>query len=182
MPTGYQIDNQDGLYFLTFQVIDWVDIFTRQSYRDIIIDSLTYCRQQKGLKVYAYVIMSNHIHAIMSTERSNLSDVIRDFKRHTASQALELIKNSTESRKDWLLKRFEFAAMRHKRNSQYQFWTHENHAIELESEKFIKQKLAYIHDNPVRAGYVDHAEHWIYSSQRNYSDLFAPMDIDLMEL
>ena len=84
MPTGYQIDNQDGLYFLTFQVIDWVDIFTRQSYRDIIIDSLTYCRQQKGLKVYAYVIMSNHIHAIMSTERSNLSDVIRDFKRHTA--------------------------------------------------------------------------------------------------
>ena len=72
--------------------------------------------------------------------------------------------------------------MRHKRNSQYQFWTHENHAIELESEKFIKQKMAYIHDNPVRAGYVDHAEHWIYSSQRNYSDLFAPMDIDLMEL
>ena len=71
MPTGYQIDNQDGLYFLTFQVIDWVDIFTRQSYRDIIIDSLTYCRQQKGLKVYAYVIMSNHIHAIMSTEGSN---------------------------------------------------------------------------------------------------------------
>ena len=81
-----------------------------------------------------------------------------------------------------MLKRFEFAAMRHKRNSQYQFWTHENHAVELESQKFRMQKLAYIHENPVRAGLVDHADDWLYSSQRNYVDKGGLLEIDLLDL
>ena len=182
MPTGYQITRQDGLYYVTFQVIDWVDIFTRQCYRDVAIESLDYCRRTKGLRINAYVIMSNHIHAIISGQEANLSDVVRDFKRYTATQILKQIEEGTESRKDWMLKRFEFAAKRHKRNSRYQLWTHENHAIELESHKFIMQKMAYIHDNPVRAGFVDHAEHWLYSSQRNYSGLSTVIDIDMIEL
>jgi REP element-mobilizing transposase RayT len=62
MPTGYQIDNQSGLYFLTLQVVDWVDVFTRQVYRDIILSSLEYCVKNKGLVLHAYVIMSNHVH------------------------------------------------------------------------------------------------------------------------
>jgi REP element-mobilizing transposase RayT len=133
--------------------------------------------------------MSNHVHAIIRAQEANLSDVIRDFKRYTATQILKLIEEENESRKDWMLKRFEFATKRHKRNSRYQFWTHENHAIELEpampagrSLKFIMQKMAYIHDNPVRAGFVDHAEHWLYSSQRNYSGLSTLIDIDMIEL
>jgi len=182
MPTGYQIYRQDGLYYLTFQIIDWVDIFTRQLYRDIVIESFRYCRNNKGMRLWAYVIMSNHVHVIMSAESGNLSDLIRDFKRHTASHILRSIDRKTESRRDWMLKRFEFAAMRHKRNSQYQFWTQENHAIELESHNFTMQKLAYIHENPVRAGLVDHADDWLYSSQRNYVDKGGLLEIDLLDL
>jgi len=182
MPTGYRIDRQEGLYFMTFTVIDWVDVFSRKNYRDIVIDSFRYCQEYKGMRLWAYVIMTNHIHVIMSAENNNLSDLIRDFKRHTASHILKAINVNTESRKDWMLKRFEFAAMRHKRNSQYQFWRQDNHAIELESHKFIMQKLAYIHENPVRAGFVDHADDWLYSSQRNYVDKGGLLDINLLDL
>lgn len=182
MTTGFQIKDKTGSYFLTFQVIDWVDIFTRKVYRDIVIDSFDYCRRHKGLKIWAYVIMSNHVHCILSASNDNLSDIIRDFKRHTASQILKEIKESNESRKDWMLKRFEFAAKSHKRNSELQFWTHENHAVELIAHSFTCQKIAYIHDNPVKSGLVEKAEDWMYSSQRNYCGLDNLLEIDLMDV
>ncbi|MEN8122608.1 MAG: hypothetical protein ABFS35_19860 [Bacteroidota bacterium] len=61
MSTGYKISEKEGAYFLTFQIVGWVDIFTRKTYRDIAIESLIYCQKNKGLEVFAYVIMSNHI-------------------------------------------------------------------------------------------------------------------------
>lgn len=183
MPTGYQIDNQSALYFLTFTVVDWIDIFSRKIYVDVLLDSFTFCREHKGLKLYAYVIMTNHVHVMVRAENENLSDVIRDFKRYTASKILELlINNKQESRKSWMLKQFEFMALKNSGNSKHQFWLHRNHAIELESHKFVMQKMAYIHENPVRAGYVDHAEHWMYSSQRNYSNLSTLIEIDEMDI
>ena len=142
MSTAYQITNQGGLYYLTLQVVDWVDIFTRQVYRDIVIESLDFCRREKGLEIWAYVVMSNHLHLIVSAKNENLSAVLRDFKRFTSTNILKTIKSIPESRADWMLKRFEFTAKRHVRNSNYQFWTHENHAVELVSEKFVRQKMA----------------------------------------
>ena len=121
MMTGYQIYDKAGSHYLTFQVVDWVDIFTRKVYRDIILESFAYCRKQKGLKLWAYVIMSNHVHKIISAENGILPEIIRDFKRHTASKILKEIKESNESRKDWMLKRFEFAPKSHKRNSELLF-------------------------------------------------------------
>lgn len=181
MPTGYRIDQQDGLYFLTFQVVEWIDIFSRKIYVDIVLDSLSYCRKNKGLKLWAYVVMTNHMHVILSAEQNNLSDVVRDFKRFTATKILECIhENKHESRKKWMMNQFKFAAQKHKRNSQYQFWRHDNHAVELESQKFIMQKMAYIHENPVKAGFVENAQDWMHSSQRNYSNLYSQIEIDLM--
>ena len=181
MPNGYQIQNPAATYFLTLQVVDWVDVFTRKIYRDIVLDSLTYCRQQKGLEVYGYVVMSNHVHLMVRARNENLSDVLRDFKKFTASQILKQIANSeVESRSDWMLKRFEFAAQRHVRNSTYQFWTHENHAVEIISNKFIDQKLNYIHQNPVRAGWVEEPQEYLYSSARNYGGRTGLIEIDLI--
>lgn len=183
MPTGYRIDDQSGLYFLTFQVVEWIDVFSRKMYVDIVLDSLTFCREKKGLKLWAYVIMTNHVHVIVSHPAGALSDVIRDFKRFTATQILKtIVGNNYESRRTWMLAQFEFAAKKHRRNSQYQFWRHDNHAIELETHPFIMQKMAYIHENPVTAGFVEEAEHWMYSSQRNYSGLYALLEVDQMEI
>ncbi|MDQ3016538.1 MAG: transposase [Bacteroidota bacterium] len=182
MCPAYKIEDQSGLYFVTFTVVDWVDIFSRKIYRDIIIESLKYCIANKGLRLWGYVVMTNHMHAIISSDRNNLSDIIRDFKRHTASQSLKLINLHLESRRNWLDKRFEFAARAHQRSSDHQFWMHDNHPVMLVSSKFIFQKLNYIHVNPVRAGWVESPEDWLYSSARNYCNRQGLIKVDLLDL
>ena len=123
---------------------------------------------QKQLNLHAFVIMSNHVHLVASATNNNLSDIVRDFKRHTSKKIIEAIHNEPESRRKWLLQIFTSAANEHSRNEKYQVWTHENHAVELFSNKFIKQKMDYIHQNPVRAGIVEKEEDYIYSSAKEY--------------
>ena len=164
MTTGYQIKEQDKLYFITMQVVEWIDIFSRESYRKIIIENLQYCINNKGLEIYGWVIMSNHIHLLLKSNTDNLSGTIRDFKSYTSKVILAEVEYSSESRKEWMLKLFKDAAFKHKRNSEYQFWTHENHSEHIFSNKFMEQKLNYIHSNPVRAGIVENAENYKYSS------------------
>ena len=180
MSYSYQIQDQSAPHFLTFQVIDWVDIFSRQIYKDIVIDSMKFCRANKGLEIYSYVIMSNHVHVIWRAKNGDLSNVIRDFKKFTGRNIIEAIKTGPESRQDWMLKRFEFAARSNVRNSIHQFWTHENYAVELFTPDFTEQKIQYIHKNPVRAGIVEKEEDYIYSSARNYASLWSLIEIDFV--
>lgn len=168
MSEGYQIRNQGAPHFLTFTVVDWVDVFTRKVYSDIVIDSLKYCQDQKGLDMFGYVIMSNHIHLIIQSNQKQLSALIKDFKSFVAKRIIEMVKEGSESRSDWMLKRFEFAARSNSRNSQYQFWRYGNHPEEVFSEEFPWTKLNYIHMNPVRAGIVNKASEYRYSSASNY--------------
>ena len=177
MSHGYQVRNQSGLHFLTFQIVQWADLFTRQVYKYIVINSFKYCQQHKGLEIYAYVIMSNHIHLLAKSQNDNLSDIIRDFKRHTSKKIIETIEQAPESRREWLLMIFRFAAHSHVRNNEYQVWTHESHAEEIFSNSFIEQKIEYIHQNPVRSGIVVNPEDYLYSSARNYADMESIMDV-----
>ena len=166
MSTGYQIDDQYGMYFLTMTVVDWVDIFSRKNYRDVIIDSLRFCISEKGLKVYAYVVMTNHLHLIVHSPDGKLSAIVRDFKKFTARKIIDAIKTEPESRREWLLHRLEWNAAQNERSSDNQFWTHENHAIIITSELFFRSKMQYIHENPVRAGWVEREEDYVYSSAK----------------
>lgn len=168
MKEGYVIRDQTLPHYITATVVDWIDIFTRQTYRDSIIESLDYCIKNKGMILYGYVIMSNHIHLIIQSEDGKLSDLIRDFKKFTAKNILDKIQAVPESRKEWMLERFKLAAEKHTRNKNYQFWQYGNHAEEIYSNKFMLSKLDYIHLNPVRAGLVEKVSHYIYSSASNY--------------
>ncbi|RZJ47640.1 MAG: transposase [Flavobacterium sp.] len=168
MKEGYVIRDQSLPHFITSTVVDWVNVFSRQIYRDIIIECLDYCTTNKGMILYGYVIMSNHIHLIIQSEEGKLSDLLRDFKKFTAKSILEKIQNNPESRREWMLERFKLAAENHTRNKVYQFWQYGNHAEEIYTNKFMWSKLDYIHLNPVRSGYVSQASHYIYSSAGNY--------------
>ena len=93
----YKILDQNGLNYLTLTIVEWIDLFTRPVYKDIIIDSLKYCQEHKELKIHAYVIMSNHLHLILSTEASaGLSSILRSFKSHTAKQILKYLQDKTQ--------------------------------------------------------------------------------------
>ena len=178
MSTGYQIYDQYRLYFLTFTIVDWVDVFTRKVYRDIVIDSLRFCIAEKELEVYGFVIMSNHVHIIARSRCGKLSDTIRDFKKFTANSILNVIHNEPESRKEWMLHRFKWNAGQQERNSVHQVWMHGSHAEEITTQPFFRQKLDYIHNNPVTAGWVEREEDYLYSSAKalyNNVQTFFPL-------
>ncbi len=168
MNEGYKIHDQSKPHFITTTVVDWIDVFTRKGYRDCLIASMDYCIQHKGMVVFAYVIMSNHIHMVVQAKDDNLSDLIRDFKKHTAKAILHLIQTEPESRKEWMLNRFRNAASSHSRNKEFQFWKYGNHPEEIFTEKFLWSKIHYIHLNPVRAGIVEKASEYVYFSASNY--------------
>jgi REP element-mobilizing transposase RayT len=170
MARKYAIYDQQAIHFVTFTVINWLDVFIRDEYRQIIIDSLIYCSQHKGLNVHAYCIMTSHIHLILSVrDGHNLSDVIRDMKTHTAVQLRKAIREHPgESRRGWLLWMGERAGKKNKRNADFQLWQQHNHPIELSTVAMTEQRLDYIHNNPVEAGFVDDPTAWVWSSCRAY--------------
>ena len=181
MSTGYKIIEKEGLYFLTFQIVGWVDIFTRKQYRDVVIESFKYSQLHKGLRLYAYVIMSNHIHLLTQRENGNLSSWIRDFKNHTSRKFFEIIDGQGESRREWMNIVFEYYG-KFKKGQNKQIWTHENHAEHIYSQKFIEQKLNYIHSNPIRNGMVEKAEDYLYSSARNYAEMGSIINVERLDV
>ena len=108
MGEAYQIRNQEGICFLTFQIVGWVDVFSRIHYKDIIIESLSYCRKEKGMELFAYVIMNNHIHLIIRSRSGDLSALVRDYKKYTSKQILHTILEINESRREWMIMIFSF--------------------------------------------------------------------------
>jgi len=165
----YYITDQHAVYFLTFTVVHWIDVFTRPEYKEVITDSLNYCIENKGLECHAWVLMTNHMHLIVRAEPpAKLSAVIRDFKKYTSKKILSIIEASAESRKEWLLHKFKFEAQRTGRAENYKLWADDNHAIMLDGSNLFQQKLNYIHDNPVRKQIVINPEDYIFSSAADY--------------
>jgi REP element-mobilizing transposase RayT len=156
----------DSLYFLTFTIVDWLDVFTRLEYKDWLARQIIYCQANKGLELYAYVIMTNHVHLVARmNEGLSMSDFLRDFKSFTAKGLTGLIAdNITESRRDWMLAHFGQKGADNPLNKQWQFWQNGSHPTALYTREVIDQKINYIHQNPVRAGFVAEDHHYIYSS------------------
>jgi putative transposase len=129
----YLIVDQNAPHFVTLTVVDWIDVFTRNIYKDIMVESLNHCIGKKGLEVYAWCLMSNHLHAILGAKQGfELSAIIRDCKKHTSKAIVAAIQTVSESRREWMLHRFEWAAKTDKRITNYKFWQESNHAIGLE--------------------------------------------------
>jgi putative transposase len=158
MSFSYVIKDQGAIYFVTFTVHQWVDVFTRKEYVEALLNNLKYCQENKGLEIFAWVIMSNHCHLIIRAKNQNLSDIIRDFKKFTSKSIYKLIsENNKESRKSWLLKVLHI-------DNRIWFWEEGYHGEEIYSKAFYDTKVKYIHFNPVRAGFVEKEEEYLYSS------------------
>lgn len=157
------LDNQYP-HFLTCTVVRWLPAFSHPYLAEIVLDSLAFLQKQKRIVLYAYVILENHLHLIASSQ--NLSKEIGDFKSFTARSIIDCL----EVRKSYsLLQELFSAKLRHKKDRRYQFWQEGSHPQAIQDEKMMRQKIEYIHNNPVRRGYVDEPTDWRYSSARNYS-------------
>lgn len=170
MATRYRFGDQSNAHFVTFAVVNWIDVFSRECYKEILVESLKYCINEKGLLVHAWVIMSNHVHLIISCKEGfQPADVLRDLKKFTAKTIIKNIEeHPQESRKEWMIWMFKRAGAKNSNNKIYQFWQQDNHPIELCTLEMMNQRLDYIHENPVAAGVVWEAQHYKYSSAIDY--------------
>lgn len=150
---------------MTLTVVGWIDVFTRAEYADVFLESLRFCIQRKGLRVYAFCIMPSHIHLIvdLADDEKLLTAVLRDLKSYTAKHLYERIETQPqESRREWLVRLLQFYGRPH--GQTFKFWQEGNHAVALLSTEWTQQKRDYIHQNPIVARLVDEAHHYPFSS------------------
>lgn len=171
MSRNYKFHNPDAPYFVSFAVVEWLDVFTRNEYKDILLESLSYCQKEKQMEIYAWCIMSNHVHLVFrSSGKEPPEKLLGSFKRFTSNAVVRAIKeNDKKSRKEILLNSFIRNGAKSSNVLKYQFWRHDNKPIELWSRKVTSQKIQYIHSNPVEQGLVYRPEDYVYSSALDYS-------------
>lgn len=170
----YKFGDDHMPHFLTCTIVNWLPLFASRYVVNIILDSLKFLRTKRDVKIFAYVIMENHIHLIAAGEQ--LSQKIGSFKSFTARQIVDHMK---ERHANDYLRLLRISKKAHKEDQQYQVWQEGNHPQELASEKIMQQKMEYIHNNPLDRGYVEDPTHWMYSSARNYAELETLLEIDM---
>ena len=182
MSSKYKFCDPDKLYFVSFAIVYWIDLFIRNEYKDIMLDSWRYCQLHKGLELYGWCIMTSHIHMIIGTETNKPEDIMRDMKRHTSEKLRgAIIKHPGESRREWMLSMMQKAGEENCHNRGFQLWQQDNHPILLSTLKIAHQKLDYTHYNPVTSGIVEKPEDYLYSSARNYIGLKGLINVRLLD-
>ena len=171
MSRNYKFHNPEALYFVSFAVVGWLDVFIRNEYKDLLIESFEFCQEKKGMEIHAWCIMTSQVHLIFrSVQGQNPELLLGDFKRFTSRSVIKAIQENTkESRKEFLLDYFKKEALKSSNTKNNQFWRHDNKPIELWSNEVIQQKINYIHNNPVEEGSVFRPEDYKYSSAIDYS-------------
>jgi REP element-mobilizing transposase RayT len=162
--TRYRMYENEFPHFLTCTIVGWLPVFTRPDAVQIGFDSWGFLRKEKGFRLYGYIILENHLHLIASAP--NLSSAMKSFKMYTARQIIDLLEANGAT---VLLGQLRTFKMRHKTQSEYQVWEEGSKPKQISGDEMMLQKLEYIHNNPVKRGYVDDPVHWRYSSARNYA-------------
>ncbi len=172
MSRKYKFHDNDKLYFISFAVVNWIDVFIRDEYKQELIKSWEYCIEHKGLQVYGWCIMTSHVHMIIGTSDKNLDEIVGAMKSYTSTQLKKVIKDHPqESRKEWMIWMMERAGKKNNNNNDWQFWQQHNKPLEITDQTMFNTTLKYIHDNPVIAGFVNKAEDWKYSSTADFCGL-----------
>jgi putative transposase len=168
----YRIFDDAYPHFLTCTIVGWQAVFTRPEAVQIVFDSWDFLKKEKGFRLYAYVVLENHLHLIASAPE--LSGVIKSFKMYTARQIIDLLESQGAM---VLLRQLRALKRRHKTDSDYQVWEEGSMPKQIDRDDMLLQKLDYVHNNPVKRGYVDDPVHWRYSSARNYAGLPGLVDV-----
>ena len=178
MSRNYKFHNPEGLYCVSFAVVGWLDVFTRNEYKDLVLESLEFCQNNKGMEVHAWCIMTNHVHLIFRSIKGQQPELLLgDLKRFTSRNVIKAVhENPRESRKESLLDSFKKEAAKSSNTTNYQFWRHDNKPIELWSNEVIQQKIDYIHNKHVEEGIVFRPEDYKYSSASDYAGVKGILD------
>lgn len=169
MSRKYKFGDNDKLYFISFAVVYWIDLFVRNEYREIVLESWRFCQREKDLEIYGWCIMTSHVHMIIGSKGRALDKVVGETKSYTSRSLRKAIsQNPVESRREWILWMMGRAGTENGNNNDWQLWQQHNQPLEILNTAMFYQKLEYIHMNPVEAGFVEKAEEYMYSSARDF--------------
>jgi len=178
MSEKYKIAEHDKPYFITTTVVGWIDLFTRKELKLIIVNSLKYCQENKGLVIFGWCLMPSHLHLICQTYKNNtLSDILRDFKTFTSKAIVKFVNEEAESRKEWIIDLFSKACYHLSKKQDFKVWQDGNLPKIIYTPQFFWEKLDYIHNNPVEEMIVEKPEDYLFSSARNYADMKGLLDV-----
>jgi putative transposase len=148
-------------------------LLSMRSVAEIVLESLSYLQEKNRLTLYAYVIMENHLHMVAVAE--DLSRQLATFKSYTARR---IIDHLSEVGMHSLLQQLRAQKLAHKTDRQYQFWQEGSHPVQIQNAEVMREKIEYIHNNPVRRGYVEEAVYWRYSSATDYAGQRGLLDVE----
>lgn len=171
MSRKYKFRDQSAIYFISFATVYWIDVFSRPIFRNLLIDSVNYCIKEKELIVFAWCVMTNHVHMIVGSDIERLQDIMQDLKGYTSRKTRRAIKEyQQESRREWMLWLMRRNSRKNGNKDKYQFWQQHIQPIVLHNSEIFEQKLNYFHDNPVQEGFVQYPEDHLYSSAGDYAE------------
>jgi putative transposase len=177
--------NQQACHYITFNTVDWIDVFVKPIYKQIITQTLNEFITDKGLTVYAWCLMSNHLHLMLQAkDGTGLFMIERDFKKITATRILEAIELEPELRREWMLWRFEHFTQSLKKIEKYQVWQSCSNPefIDFKQPFKVREHLSFIHENPVRDKIVFLPEEYVYSSAGDYAGRKGPVQVKLIDM
>ncbi len=169
----YKVFDTSYPHFLTCTVVNWIPLFRYPTLLEIVLDTLRFMQADHRLALYAYVIMDTHLHLVASSPK--LSSEMAKFKSYTARKIIDTLKEQGERE---LLERLAQAKASHKKDRTFQVWQEGSHPQAIQNEEMMRQKIGYIHENPVRRGWVEEPESWAYSSAANYAGLPGLLDVE----
>jgi REP element-mobilizing transposase RayT len=172
----YKVSLNNQAYFVTCSIVNWLPLFSNPEFAQTILDSLDFLNKAGRLILHAFVIMENHLHLIVSSP--DLQKELGDFKSFTARKILDSLK---ERKSNSILEQLRFSKKTHKRGQTFQLWQEGSHPQLIVGWEMLRQKMDYLHANPVRRGYVEDPAHWRYSSYRNYLGEKGILEVELIE-
>ncbi len=170
--TRYRIFTEESPYFLTCTVVAWLPVFAHPQCVEIVLESWRFLQRERGVRIFGYVILENHLHWIAAAD--GLSEYVGRFKSYTARRIIDRLAQEGFST---LREELRFFKLRHKTDQTFQLWQEGSHPQQIQNEEMMRQKLEYMHANPVRRGYVDDPVHWRYSSARTYAGEKGLIDV-----
>ncbi|MBN2815694.1 MAG: transposase [Campylobacterales bacterium] len=169
----YKIYEPTYPHFITCTLLNWIPLFTNQESVEIILSSLQHLQKSDNMKIYSYVILENHLHLIASSDY--IHKTMQKFKSFTAKELLKLLQQRNITT---ILEQLAFYKKAHKTQTEYQVWQEGIHAKLISSEGMMIEKINYMHNNPIKRGYVDEASHWRHSSARDYEGVSGLLEVE----
>ncbi len=159
-------------HFMTCSIVAWLPVFSQPAFVEIVFNSWRFLQKSRDIDILAYVILENHLHWI--AVGPELGRRAGEFKSFTAKMIIEEMEKRSYLT---MLQELKFYKLRHKVDQTYQFWQEGSHPQLIDNDEMMWQKIEYIHNNPLKRGYVNDPVHWRYSSARNYAGLPGLIDV-----